>query len=273
MANRLTRRVRTAVLAAAALARTVVAVPTVAAAPPQCPTSRTDASTRCRSSSAHSRSRTPSWSSSTTRRAVDVAAPSKAAARRAQAGVPRPQRRLTQRVAVLSAQRFSAKYEGGSFSTTGALLTSDSGASYLDQLDTLSMISQHNAQLVQRGHRRSRSRPRRAGDTRDDAARATPRSQREALPSSATPCRRRSTSTRPCSPRYRRAAGRVLRAQQPDASRAGADHREDCKLAVKATPAAARKAVEFALAQVGKPYVWGAAGPSSYDCSGLTMAS
>lgn len=31
-----------------------------------------------------------------------------------------------------------------------------------------------------------------------------------------------------------------------------------------------RKAVEFATAQLGKPYVWGAEGPGSYDCSGLT---
>lgn len=31
--------------------------------------------------------------------------------------------------------------------------------------------------------------------------------------------------------------------------------------------------VGYALAQVGKPYVWGAAGPGSYDCSGLVMAS
>ncbi|MEW1546160.1 C40 family peptidase [Streptomyces tsukubensis] len=30
------------------------------------------------------------------------------------------------------------------------------------------------------------------------------------------------------------------------------------------------KAVEFALAQVGLPYAWGAEGPKSYDCSGLT---
>jgi len=28
-------------------------------------------------------------------------------------------------------------------------------------------------------------------------------------------------------------------------------------------------AVAYALAQTGKPYVWGAEGPSSYDCSGL----
>jgi cell wall-associated NlpC family hydrolase len=33
----------------------------------------------------------------------------------------------------------------------------------------------------------------------------------------------------------------------------------------------AATAVATALAQVGKPYVWGAAGPDSFDCSGLTM--
>lgn len=31
--------------------------------------------------------------------------------------------------------------------------------------------------------------------------------------------------------------------------------------------------VRFAYAQLGKPYVFGAAGPNSYDCSGLTMAA
>ena len=30
-------------------------------------------------------------------------------------------------------------------------------------------------------------------------------------------------------------------------------------------------AVRFALAQVGKPYIWGGVGPSGYDCSGLTL--
>lgn len=35
----------------------------------------------------------------------------------------------------------------------------------------------------------------------------------------------------------------------------------------------AGKAVQFAYAQLGKPYVFGASGPDSYDCSGLTMAS
>ncbi|TQJ74896.1 NlpC/P60 family protein [Streptomyces sp. SLBN-31] len=31
-----------------------------------------------------------------------------------------------------------------------------------------------------------------------------------------------------------------------------------------------KKAVKFATEQIGKPYVWGAEGPKSYDCSGLT---
>ncbi|MEU4142156.1 C40 family peptidase [Streptomyces parvulus] len=35
----------------------------------------------------------------------------------------------------------------------------------------------------------------------------------------------------------------------------------------------ADKALAFARAQIGKPYVWGATGPGSYDCSGLTQAA
>ncbi|MFE0649045.1 NlpC/P60 family protein [Streptomyces sp. NPDC059534] len=35
----------------------------------------------------------------------------------------------------------------------------------------------------------------------------------------------------------------------------------------------AAEAVSFARAQLGKPYVWGATGPSAYDCSGLTQAA
>ena len=43
-------------------------------------------------------------------------------------------------------------------------------------------------------------------------------------------------------------------------------------LVVAGTPAA-RAAVTFALAQLGKPYRWGGVGPDAYDCSGLTMAA
>jgi peptidoglycan DL-endopeptidase CwlO len=36
---------------------------------------------------------------------------------------------------------------------------------------------------------------------------------------------------------------------------------------------AAAVAIAFALAQLGKPYQWGAAGPAAYDCSGLVFAA
>ncbi|MET7395165.1 C40 family peptidase [Dactylosporangium sp. NPDC005572] len=45
--------------------------------------------------------------------------------------------------------------------------------------------------------------------------------------------------------------------------------------AVVTVPASGRAAtvIQFALAQVGKPYRWAAAGPAAYDCSGLVMAA
>ena len=37
------------------------------------------------------------------------------------------------------------------------------------------------------------------------------------------------------------------------------------------TPAAVRAAIVYAVAQLGKPYIWGGTGPVGYDCSGLVM--
>jgi cell wall-associated NlpC family hydrolase len=40
---------------------------------------------------------------------------------------------------------------------------------------------------------------------------------------------------------------------------------------VAASSSAAQTVVDTALAQQGKPYVWAAEGPGSYDCSGLVL--
>ena len=58
------------------------------------------------------------------------------------------------------------------------------------------------------------------------------------------------------------AGGRVSRADRSDPASLGS---------VVASSQAAQIAVDMALAQVGKPYVWGAAGPDSFDCSGLVL--
>ncbi len=59
------------------------------------------------------------------------------------------------------------------------------------------------------------------------------------------------------------------RARLLEASRSGG------RVPLSAVPASGRAAaaVGYALAQVGDAYVYGAAGPSAFDCSGLTMAA
>lgn len=46
--------------------------------------------------------------------------------------------------------------------------------------------------------------------------------------------------------------------------------RSTVRLPMGPASGSAQKAVQTALAQIGDPYVWGAAGPNSFDCSGLT---
>jgi peptidoglycan DL-endopeptidase CwlO len=61
-----------------------------------------------------------------------------------------------------------------------------------------------------------------------------------------------------------------LRAEQmPEVSRD--ETRPD--QSIQATSGQAQIAVDYALAQVGDAYVYGATGPDAYDCSGLTMAA
>lgn len=61
---------------------------------------------------------------------------------------------------------------------------------------------------------------------------------------------------------------RPARARQQHAPRAVSTTRTARPAGTSNNPA-----IAFALAQVGKPYQWASSGPSSYDCSGLVMAS
>jgi peptidoglycan DL-endopeptidase CwlO len=44
-----------------------------------------------------------------------------------------------------------------------------------------------------------------------------------------------------------------------------------CSAPLPAPSEIAGRAVQYALGEVGKPYVWGATGPNAYDCSGLML--
>jgi len=44
-------------------------------------------------------------------------------------------------------------------------------------------------------------------------------------------------------------------------------------IGVAAPDARVQKVLAYACAKIGDPYLWAGAGPSSFDCSGLTMAA
>ncbi len=65
-----------------------------------------------------------------------------------------------------------------------------------------------------------------------------------------------------------------LRAMRLRAYGGGYRYADDGQLpAPPYVPGAAGRVVAFVFDQIGKPYVWGADGPGSYDCSGLTLAA
>jgi cell wall-associated NlpC family hydrolase len=67
-------------------------------------------------------------------------------------------------------------------------------------------------------------------------------------------------------------AGVALSPLPAQAAAAGGPSTATVAAAPAAAPTpAAQVAVDTALAQQGKPYVWGGAGPDSFDCSGLTQ--
>ena len=193
----------------------------------------------------------------------------KKAAGKANAVYQRAQQRLDVAQTLL-AQSAAAQYEGGTFSATGALLSSDSGSSYLDRLQTLSMLSQHNSQVVssfaaiqEQAH---------ADKIKADNLYRAAQQTRAALD-------KQRDATRKQIAKYKSLLSSLNAKQQAIwAARNGADISAGAATqlsmhAVQATSAAAQAAVRFALAQVGRPYVYGAAGPDAYDCSGLTMAA
>jgi peptidoglycan DL-endopeptidase CwlO len=187
------------------------------------------------------------------------------AARSAQAAAVKARAAFNQAHA-LFAGIVQAQYETDSLGATGALLSSSSDNNYLDRLESLGMMSTHTAQVIAQ-----------VSDARDAATHAAKKSsdllaaaksQRDAVAK-----QRKTVSARIT--KYQRLLATLTSAQQYAYRRASnpsvtATTVSSMKLTA-AGSAAARRAVQYALAQVGKPYVFGAAGPGSFDCSGLTM--
>lgn len=163
--------------------------------------------------------------------------------------------RQSKKVDAFTAQvsRFAASvYRGERIDVVSSLLQDGSPQNYLDQMSMLDNLSR--TQRVQL-------------NALKDARRQLARSQQRISAELATQAKNAATlKARKASIEKDLA---TLNASLPRASRSG----RGTVGGSYTGPATgnARIALQTAYAQLGKPYVWGAAGPNSFDCSGLTM--
>jgi cell wall-associated NlpC family hydrolase len=161
-------------------------------------------------------------------------------------------------------------YTGEGLGSFQALLTSDSADAFVDRMATLQLVAGHQSGILER-----------AAGANVAAAQAQATAQQAAAEAQAQydEVAAQQTALQAEVDSYR-AAFAQLSAQEKQAAVAshGADRasrsqeRPPVPAAgpVVADSEAAQTAIDVAMAQRGKPYVWAAGGPGSFDCSGLT---
>ncbi|MET8508637.1 C40 family peptidase [Streptomyces sp. NPDC004787] len=199
----------------------------------------------------------------------------------------------------------AAQYRGGAVGPTATLIFADSPQDYFDQTHLMDRLSQQQRQAVRTYEsQRAAAAKQRQEATRSLAAltasqnklRRTKQTVQGKLAEARTLLARLTAEEkarlaeleRRREAEARRKAEEKARAEA--AARAAAEEaaREEATPTPAPTPeptpttpsaggstyaAKAAEALAFARAQIGKPYVWGATGPESYDCSGLTQAA
>ena len=157
------------------------------------------------------------------------------------------------------------QYEGSSLGAAGALLESSSNSDYVDRVSALGMVSTHVSQVIGQIAKARTSATQAAATAKKLYVSA--KAERDALAAERTSVNKRIKD-------YQSKLATLTSAQRSAYLRAQTPSVDKASLVshlTKASSAAAGKAVAFALAQVDKPYSFGASGPGSYDCSGLTM--
>jgi cell wall-associated NlpC family hydrolase len=164
-------------------------------------------------------------------------------------------------------------FTGEGLSTFSALMTSDSADQFVDRMGVLQMVAGHQNELLGRAASANVTAAQ-AKATAEQAAGAAQQTydkvaaQQAALEQQIDDYQalyeRLSTDERQA----------ALAASGQGDGRASRDARtaaEPFSSSVTAPNGAAQAVVDAAMAQRGKPYVWAAAGPGSYDCSGLVQ--
>jgi len=163
----------------------------------------------------------------------------------------------------------AAAYRSDDLGALNALLQSGSPAMFLDQLVTLDVLSRGQAAEL---NRLIAAREQLAGErAKVDRAVADQQRQEKIIAASRAAAERDLAEFERLRAQVRARASRTSprTGATPDAPPSAASG----PAYSGSTATRGGKVVRFAYAQLGKPYVFGADGPGSYDCSGLTLAA
>jgi cell wall-associated NlpC family hydrolase len=159
-------------------------------------------------------------------------------------------------------EAIASQYEGQSLSATGQLVLSDDPGEFLTELTTLDSFNDLQAQAVQSYANETKALKIRREAVADRAE--------ELAATKKTLAKEKATADS----KLEEAQDLLddLKAKERDEFLAAASRGSSMRLPTN-VPVSGRAAaaVNYALAQVGDSYVYGAAGPNAFDCSGLTM--
>jgi cell wall-associated NlpC family hydrolase len=171
------------------------------------------------------------------------------------------QQKQTEKARRLVADEIVRQYEGDSLSAVGQAVVSSDPNAFVSQLTTMSAFNSMQAGQYSSYLTQAKALTIRQNATSSQLAKVTTLEQQAAQDKATTD-------------KNLAAAKTLLGNLQADARQRLVDaSRGTPRIPAGGYPASGRAAiaVHFAMAQIGKAYVYGAAGPSAYDCSGLMM--
>ena len=153
------------------------------------------------------------------------------------------------------------QYQGQSLSTASQLMLSNKPGAFVDNLNAVSAYNSQRGQMMQQYSDELQRLQLRQKAVSDEVAAL--RKTKQTLAREKAQVDSKAADAKQLLDKLKAEQRRKLMASQGSAA----------PTTVSSVPASGRAAaaVHFAMAQVGKAYVYGAAGPNAYDCSGLTM--